>query len=91
MTEKIHTHNNLKAGNPMETLVPTGDNEEPKPERTETEKIAQYRVDYRASLKSVVDTLSTKVNYRASLKSVADVLAAKVTRDILVTKMARPE
>lgn len=47
----------------MKTLVPTGDNEEPTPpERTEAEKIAQYRIDYPATLKSVADVLVAKVN-----------------------------
>lgn len=46
----------------METLTASDGNEEPTPERTEAEKIAQYRIDYPATLKSVADVLVAKVN-----------------------------
>lgn len=49
----------------METVVGGSDAEEPTPERTETEKIAQYRIDYPATLKSVADVLVAKVNAQA--------------------------
>lgn len=41
----------------METLMASG-SDEPTPERTEAEKIAQYRIDYRASLESVGQVLA---------------------------------
>jgi hypothetical protein len=44
----------------MDTLMAQGDNEEPKRERTEDEKIAQYRTDYRQSLKSVADVVAAQ-------------------------------
>ena len=46
----------------METLIGASGPDEPTPERTEAEKIAQYRIDYPATLKSVADVLVAKVN-----------------------------
>lgn len=53
----------------MDTLMASGE-PEPQRERTEAEKVAQYRVDYRASLKSVVEVVAAKVD--------REVLAAKM-------------
>lgn len=65
----------------MDTLMASNEPDEPQRERTEAEKVAQYRVDYRASLKSVADVLAAKMT--------RGVLNAKMAG--LVTKMARPE
>jgi hypothetical protein len=45
----------------METMMATGDNDEPKPEPTEAEKVAQYRIDYRETLKSIASTVAAKI------------------------------
>lgn len=46
----------------MDTLMASSEPDEPQRERTEAEKVAQYRSDYRASLKSVADIVAAKVD-----------------------------
>jgi hypothetical protein len=46
----------------MDTLMASSEPKEPQRPKTESEKVAQYRTDYRASLESVVDVVAAKVD-----------------------------
>lgn len=47
----------------MDTLMAAGEPDEPQRPKTDDEKVAQYRNDYRQSLKSVADVVSAKVGH----------------------------